>query len=148
MTKTTKQDKKGIALISVISAFIAGLCCFAPLVLFLVGAAGLTFVGEFVDPTFAGDFANNLYYDYRWVFRFAGIAFLVLAYGIWYRSRAKSCTLDQKKRLRRKMLNWFIITFFIFIFAYILWTYVIVEWLGIKLGLWQWSDDYTLGDLW
>lgn len=121
------ETKKTINL-SLIGAFIAGLCCFSPLVLFLAGLS---------TASFAGSLADIFYYQYKWYFRLAGIIFLAWSFFLWYKQKAKTCNIDEKKRLRKKMTNLFLISIIVFILAYIIWLYVIVEFLGIKLGLWQ-----------
>jgi hypothetical protein len=123
-----KSDKKTATLISVVGAFFAGLCCFSPLVLFLVGAASASFATELSD---------TLYGDFKWYFRSAGFLFLVIAYGFWYKKRSVACSLDARKRLRRKMLNYFLLSVILFLFLYVIWLYVIVEYWGIAVGIWE-----------
>lgn len=114
--------------LSLIGAFIAGLCCFSPLILFL---AGLT------TASFAGSLADSLYYQYKWYFRLAGITFLVITFVVWYKKRSQSCSLDETARLRKKMINLFLLSLITLILAYSIWLYIVVELLGIKLGLWD-----------
>jgi uncharacterized membrane protein len=122
------SKKKGI-LLSLAASFIAGLCCFSPVVLVLLGLS---------TASVASGFADTLYGDYKWYFRSAGFVFLAAAFVFWYFQKKKSCPLDQRARLRRKMLNLFLISCVVFIVAYVIWLYVIVEFLGVQLGIWDW----------
>jgi hypothetical protein len=110
-----------------ISAFIGGLCCFAPVVLVLLGISSLTFAISLTDL---------LYGQYVWAFR--GLAFLLLAIGLmWYFYKKENiCSLDEAKRNKQLIFNVSMIAIIFFTLAYIVWTYVIVEIMGIYLGLW------------
>ena len=121
-------DKKKTLVFSSIGAFIAGLCCFSPLVLFLLGLG---------SASFASGLADTFYGDYKWYFRLVGFLTFALAFYIWYRKRTKGCSLDEKKKEQQKMLNLFFLGSFSFIVIYIIWLYVIVEFFGIQAGLWE-----------
>jgi len=110
-----------------ISTFIGGLCCFAPVVLVLLGISSVAFAISLTDI---------LYGQYVWVFR--GAVFLFLSLGlIWYfYKKEKICSLDEAKRKKQLIFNFTVTSIIILTFAYIIWTYVIVEILGIYLGLW------------
>lgn len=125
---TTQINKRTVFLLSSASAFIAGLCCFSPLIIVLLGLG---------TTTLAGSLATNLYENYKWYFRSVGLMFLAGSYYIWYRRRSSSCSLDQKKRLQKKMLNIFLISVFLFIALYIVWLYVIVDHIGVILHVWE-----------
>ena len=113
--------------ITSISAFIAGLCCFSPVVIVLLGLG---------TTSFAGSLADTLYGDYKWYFRSAGIVFLAASYGWWYYASSKGCSLDEQKRLRSKLLNLFLLSIFGFVLLYIIWLYVLVDLFGILLNIW------------
>lgn len=121
------ETKQAIVL-SAISTFIAGLCCFSPLVLFFIGLA---------SASAAGSLADTLYGEWKWAFRSAGLLFLIIAYALWYRKRAQSCPLNERMRLRRRMLNLFLLSTLLLGIAYLIWLYGIVEWLGIINGIWE-----------
>ena len=133
-TQTTKKgsaeisSKKTALSISAIGAFIGGICCFSPLVLFLVGAS---------SASVASSLSDTLYYGYKWWFRLAGVLFLVLAFFVWYRKQSKTCAIDEKSRLRKRMLNLFLLSLTVFIILYAVWLYVIVEYVGIWSGAWE-----------
>jgi hypothetical protein len=123
----TGQQKSFLKRIIPISAFIGGLCCFAPVVLVLLGVSSLTF---------AISLSDLLYGQYVWVFR--GAAFLSLTIGlIWYFYKKENiCSLDEAKRKKQLILNFTLTSIIIMTLAYLIWTYVIVEIIGIALGLW------------
>lgn len=121
------SDKKQAVLISSISAFIAGLCCFSPIVVVLLGLGSVTF---------ASSLADTLYGEYKWYFRLSGFLFMCTAYVYWYYTSTKSCSLDQKKKQQKKILNLFLLSIFGFITFYIIWLYGVVDLLGRPLGLW------------
>jgi len=109
------------------SAFIAGLCCFTPVVLVLAGISTVAF---------AASLSDLLYGTYRWVFR--GVAFLFLLGSLfWYfYKKEKVCTIGEFRKKRRKILNFTLIVIIVSVVAYIIWLYVIVEIIGILLGIW------------
>jgi hypothetical protein len=110
------------------SAFIGGLCCFTPIVLVLLGLSSVSFAASLSDV---------LYYQYAWAFR--GVALLLLLGAIgWYLYKKEGiCTLDQVKRNRRKIINLVLIAVIIAVIVYIIWLYVIVELIGLGLGIWN-----------
>ncbi len=132
--ETPEVSKKTSFLISTVAAFIAGLCCFSPVVLVLFGLG---------TASFAGGLADTLYGEYKWFFRLAGLVLIGLSYMFWYKKKIASCPLSQKQRLQRKMLNYFLLSIIAFIIIYVLWLYVIVEWLGIQLGIWEVPEFLT-----
>jgi hypothetical protein len=123
----SRDQKSFLKKIIPISAFIGGLCCFAPVILVLLGISSVAFAISLTDL---------LYGQYVWVFR--GIAFLFLMIGlIWYFYKKENiCSLDEAKRKKQLILNFTLTSIIILTIAYIIWTYVIVEILGIYLGLW------------
>lgn len=123
---------------SLMGALIASLCCLSPLILFLIGLA---------TASLAGSLANTFYYQYKWYFRLAGLVFLIGAFLVWYYQRTKTCSLDEKRRLRRKLLNLFLLSLVVFILVYVVWLYGVVEFLGIKLGLWHLPKGVNLKQL-
>lgn len=129
------KDKKKTLFFSSIGAFIAGLCCFSPLVLFLFGLG---------SASFASGLADTFYGEYKWYFRAVGFVAFALAFYLWYRKRIKGCDASQKKRERRKMLNLFLLGIIFFIVVYIIWLYVIVEFFGIQAGLWELPEWFRI----
>ncbi len=121
-----QPNKKEVFLLSSISAFIASLCCFTPLILFLLGLS---------TASFASGLADVFYGQYKWLFRLAGVLSLLVAFIIYLRHKGV-CTLDQAKRQRNKIINLALIVFITAVVLYLIWLYVVVEYVGLFLGLW------------
>ena len=127
LEKLDDKQKSYFKKVIPIAAFIGGLCCFSPLILFLLGLS---------TATLAGSLADNLYYNYRWYFRGVALLFLLLAIGYYYYKHENVCTLDAVKQKRRKIINTILVAIIVFILAYLIWLYVIVEIVGIWVGVW------------
>ena len=113
------------------SAFLASMCCF-PSVL-LVGLGLMT--------VSAGDaLSNDLYFGpARWALY--GLTILLLSIGLYRHFRSHGiCTLNQAKRERRKIANTAILVFTTTFAIYLFWNYVILELLGIAVGL-PWEES-------
>jgi len=129
MDSSIKEEIKSLRGVISLSAFIGGLCCFTPVVFVLLGVSSLSF---------AASLSDTLYYGYRWAFR--GVALLTLLGGLayYFYSKHNVCSLDELKRQRNKVLNITLIVLTIATLLYIIWLYVIVEWIGVLLGIWNW----------
>lgn len=110
------------------TAFLAGLCCFTPAVLVLLGLSSVSF---------ASSLADTLYGTYKWVFRAAGLLFLAAALFWYFYKREKICTIDAAKRNRTRIINTVLLALIISVVLYIVWLYVIVHYLGVWLGIWN-----------
>lgn len=110
-----------------VAAFIGGLCCFTPVVVVLLGIGSVSYAVALTDL---------LYYEYRWVFQFAGLAFLLGAVAVHLYMNEGVCSLDEAVRRRRKILNLVGLTLFFGAVAYVVWLYLVVELLGMGLGIW------------
>jgi amino acid transporter len=126
--KLDEKEKSFLKKIVPIAAFIAGLCCFAPVVLVLFGISTVAF---------AASLSDLLYGTYKWAFRGAALLFLGLALFWYLYKKEKVCTIDELKKKRRKIINLVLLTLITAIVAYIIWLYVIVEIIGILLGIWS-----------
>lgn len=111
------------------SAFVAGLCCFSPVVLVLLGLS---------TASFGSSLAGTLYGSYKWLFRSAGLLFLLLSLFWYFYRKEKVCSIDEAKKQRRKIINLVLITLILGTLAYVIWLYVVVEIIGVLLGLWSW----------
>jgi hypothetical protein len=132
-----KKEKKELAIVTSISAFIAGLCCFTPVVLALI-ALGLGLLGISFSPgetAFASNLADILYGQYKWLFRSAGLLALIGGMVVYFRRRG-ICSIDQVKLQRTKIINISLLVLISAILIYIIWLYVVVELIGIGLNLW------------
>ncbi len=109
------------------SAFIGGLCCFTPLVLVLLGVSTVSY---------AASLSDILYGSYRWAFRSIALFFLLAAIAWYFYKKEKVCTLDELKRRRKSIINFVLLAVIIATVLYIIWLYVIVEVVGLAVGVW------------
>lgn len=124
--QSTTRGKDGFWGIIGASAFVASLCCLTPLVLVMLGLSSVAF---------AGSLADTLYGSYKWAFRGAGLALLVIALTAYFRRRGV-CTLDQARRRRNEIINKALIALIAFTLIYVVFLYVVVEYAGIWYGIW------------
>ena len=121
-----------LAKIIAASAVTASLCCL-PSVIWVMFAGSSAIVA-------ADQLSNDLYYS--WV-RFAlyGVSFCMVSYGLvlYFRNQGV-CTLDDAKRERRRVVNTSLAVFSAAITVYLVWNFVILEIVGIAIGL-PWEDS-------
>ncbi len=110
-----------------IPVIIASLCCLSPVILVLLGLSSVSF---------AASLSSTFYGEYKWFFRLAGLLALVSAY-IYHLRRQGICTLDQAKRERRRVLNGLLVTLIAGVLGYLFFLYVVVEYLGKWLQIWE-----------
>lgn len=136
-----ENEKKDIMKISSIGAFIASLCCLSPII-FLLIAFGLTFIGINIgfSKADANNLANLLYGDYKWIFRLVGFVIIITGIMLYiykrYGKKYHTCTIDQRKALRNKIINIIVLSIIMGIILYIVWLYIIVELIGLIIGIW------------
>ncbi|MFN7992043.1 MAG: mercuric transporter MerT family protein [Bryobacteraceae bacterium] len=130
------RDGKAAVVLSLAAGFVGGLCCLTPVVLVLVGLAGVSA---------ANSLGNTLYGDYKWLFRAAALAFLVLALLVYLR-RTGVCTLEQARRQRNRIVNLTALVLIASTAVYVFWTYVVLHYWGILAGLpWaQWDESWAI----
>jgi hypothetical protein len=75
---TTDDGRRSLLLLSSLGGLLGGLCCFPPIVLVLLGLAGVTT---------AANWGNLLYGEYRWYFRAMAMVFLIAGMTIYFRRR-------------------------------------------------------------
>ena len=122
-----KQQKSFLKKFVPLAAFLGGLCCFTPVVLVFFGLSSITF---------AASLADTLYYGHKWLFRGLALLFLLISIGWYLYKKEGVCSLDALKRKSRRIINFVLIAVSLAILVYILWLYVIVEIIGIILGIW------------
>lgn len=122
----TGSDRHFLTISVPIAAFIGGLCCFTPVVVVLVGLGSVSYAITLTDL---------LYYEYRWAFQLAALMFLLSATGIYLYTYENVCSVDEMVRKRRKILNLLGIAISLAVIAYVIWLYVIVELIGLALGI-------------
>ncbi len=105
----------------------ASLCCLSPIILVLLGVSTVTF---------AASLTNVLYGEYKWVFRTLGLLLLAGSIVIYLR-RQGVCTFDQVKRERNRIINIVVTTLIAGIVGYLFFLYVVVEYIGKWLRIWE-----------
>jgi hypothetical protein len=110
-----------------IPVVVASLCCLSPVIIVLLGLG---------TTAFAASLADTLYGDYKWVFRGVGLVALIVALVVYFRNKG-ICTLDQAKKHRREIINKTLLVLFVGVVGYIVFLYVVVEFFGIWLGIWE-----------
>ncbi len=112
-------------------AFLASMCCFPSV---LLAGLGLMSVAA------ADQLSNDLYFGpTRWILYLATI--LLLGVGLYrYFQEQGICDLDSAKRERKRIINTSMLVFFVTVVIYIIFNYIILELLGIAVGL-PWEED-------
>ena len=123
----TDADRRFLTLSVPVAAFIGGLCCFTPVAVVLLGIGSVSYAASLTDL---------LYYEYAWAFRLAGAAFLLTALGAHLFVSGSVCSVDDAVRKRRTVLNLVGVTLTVGAVAYVVWLYVVVELVGLALGIW------------
>jgi len=119
---------KSLLRLTGIPVLFASLCCLAPVIIVLFGLGSVTF---------AASLADTLYGEYKWLFRIVGLALLALSV-IWYLRREKGiCTIDEAKKRHNEIINIVVIALTAGIVGYLAFLYVIVEYAGMWLGIWN-----------
>ena len=108
-------------------AVIGVLCCLTPVILVLFGLSTVAF---------AASLADTLYGSYKWAFRGVSLVLLLASLGWYFYKKENVCSLDAVKKKRTKIINFTLLTLGIGVVAYIIWLYVVVELIGIGLGIW------------
>lgn len=118
---------KDILKITWFPVLISSLCCVAPLALVLLGIS---------TASFAASLSDTFYFGYRWMFRSAGL--IALGISIWIYLKSKGiCTLDQARKQRNKIINIIITVLITGILFYLIWLYIIIEYIGKLVGIWN-----------
>ena len=127
-----KEDKKPLVAIVGISAITASMCCL-PSVIWVMFAGSSAIVA-------ADQLSNDLYFS--WV-RYAlyALSFAMVSFGLvsYFRNRGV-CTIDEARRQRKRILNTSLAVFTAAVITYLVWNFVILEVIGIELGL-PWEDS-------
>lgn len=118
---------KEIFKIASLPVLFASMCCLSPVILVLFGLSSVTF---------AASLADTFYGDYRWVFRGFGLL-LLMGSIVLYLRRQGVCTLDQARRERNRIINLVLATVAVGVLGYLFFLYVVVEYVGIWLGIWE-----------
>jgi len=117
---------KDILKITGLPVIAASLCCFSSVVIVFFGLGSVSF---------AASLANTLYGTYKWVFRGVGLLLLGVSLVLYFRQKG-ICTVDEARRKRTMIFNTILLSAIIAILGYFFFLYVVVEYLGILLGIW------------
>lgn len=123
----TETDRRFLVRFVPVAAFIGGLCCFTPVVVVLLGIGSVSYAVSLTDL---------LYYEYAWAFRLAGLTFLLSAFVVHLYVNEDVCSVNVAFRRRRQILNLLGVVLTAGAIAYVVWLYVIVEIVGLLLGIW------------
>jgi len=118
---------KDLLKITGLPVLFASLCCLAPIILVLFGLSTVAF---------AASLADVFYGTYKWVFRGVGLLLLIGSLIIYFRKKG-ICTIDEAQKQRKKIINTILIVLIVAVVGYVFWLYVIVEYIGVLLGLWE-----------
>lgn len=123
-----KKSLKSLLKITGIPVVAASLCCLTPVVIVLFGLGSVSL---------AASLADTLYGTYKWVFRLAGLLLLAASL-VWYLRREKGiCTIDEAKKRRNEILNIAGVALTAGVVGYFVWLYVVVEYAGKWLSIWN-----------
>ena len=115
-----------------LSAITASMCCL-PSVIWVLFAGSSAIVA-------ADSLSNNLYYS--WV-RFAlyGVSGMMITFGliIYFRNRG-ICSIEDAKKNSTRIVNISLAVFTASVIVYLIWNFVILEIVGIAVGL-PWEDS-------
>ncbi|MBE45782.1 MAG: hypothetical protein CMB02_03935 [Euryarchaeota archaeon] len=132
MIDMEQEDRKPLATMVVVSAVTASMCCL-PSVVWVMFAGSSAIVA-------ADQLSNDLYYSWvRYALYAISLAMLSIGLTVYFRNRG-ICTLDDAKRERKRVANTTLAVFTISILTYLFWNFVILEIVGIAIGL-PWEDS-------
>ncbi len=118
------------------STILASMCCLPSVVMVMFGLSSVTTAAALSDTLYWGT-------DGYWWFRptlLTASAIMVIVGLISYFRKQGVCTFDDVKKDKRRVLNVSLLVITIAFVSYMLFNYVILEILGIAVGL-PWEDD-------
>ena len=113
--------------VGLVPAIIASLCCLSPVLLVSLGI---------VSVSVAGDLADVLYGEYKWLFRAAGLVALTVFTVSYFKRKKKICTLNDVHKRRNEIINTVFLILIVSVVLYIVFLYGIIELIGLVLGIW------------
>lgn len=116
------------------AAVVGSLCCLPPVVMVLFGLSSISAAAALGDSLYFGIARPLLYLA----------SLLLLAGGLVLHFRSEGiCTLDEARRQQTRIVNTVLLALVATVLLYLLFTYVILEAVGIWLGLpWEaWWDN-------
>lgn len=121
------QKLKDVLKISSIPVVLASLCCLSPVILVLIGVSTVSF---------GSSLADTLYGQYKWYFRGLGLITLMGALYFYFTRTKGICTIDEAVRRRNEIINYVALSVIAGVLGYLFFLYVVVEYIGVWLGLW------------
>ena len=126
------EDNKPLAAIATASALTASMCCL-PSVIWVLFAGSSAIVA-------ANELSNDLYYSWvRLALYAVSLCMLITGLVIYFRNRG-ICDIDDLRRERRRVVNTSLALFAVTVLGYLVWNYVVLEVVGIALGL-PWEES-------
>ncbi|MBU03876.1 MAG: hypothetical protein CMA58_02705 [Euryarchaeota archaeon] len=126
------NDISSLAPIIGLSTITASLCCL-PSVIWVLFAGSSAIVA-------ANTLSETLYYSpFRYFLYLISFIMISLALITYFRKRG-ICTLDDAKKNQRRIINTSLAVFTITIISFLIWNYVILEIIGIAIGL-PWEES-------
>ena len=108
------------------ASVISSLCCLPPVIMVLFGLSSISAAATFGDSLYFG--------PARWIFYGASFLFLGLGLAFYFR-RQGICSLNDARRQQTRILNTGLLVLAASVAGYLFLTYVILEIVGIQLGL-------------
>ena len=118
------------------STILASMCCLPSVILVMFGLSSVTTAAALSDTLYWGT-------DGYWWFRptlLTASAIMVIVGLISYFRKQGVCTFDDVKKDKRRVVNVSLLVLTIAFVSYMIFNYVILEILGIAVGL-PWEDD-------
>lgn len=109
-------------------ALIASLCCVAPVVVVLFGLGSVAFAAALSDI---------LYGTYDFIFLLAGLGMLMVSLTLYFARQKNICTVSEAKKRRHEIINTSLTLVAFAALLYVVWNFIIVELVGIALGIWS-----------
>ena len=126
------EDNTPLAAIATASALTASMCCL-PSVIWVLFAGSSAIVA-------ANELSNDLYYSWvRLALYAVSLCMLIIGLVIYFRNRG-ICDIDDLRRERRRVVNTSLALFAVTVLGYLVWNYVVLEVVGIALGL-PWEES-------
>ena len=126
------EDNKPLAAIATASALTASMCCL-PSVIWVLFAGSSAIVA-------ATELSHARYYSWvRLALYAVSLCLLIIGLVIYFRTRG-ICDMDDLRRERRRVVNTSLALFAVTVLGYLVWNYVVLEVVGIALGL-PWEES-------
>ena len=127
-----EEDRGPLATIVALSSVTASMCCL-PSVIWVLFAGSSAIVA-------ADNLSNDLYYSWvRVALYITSLAMISIGLVMYFRNRGV-CSLDDLQRNRRRVVNTSLAVFTASVATYLVWNFVILEVIGLALGL-PWEDS-------